>query len=506
MRDAVHLWGKTTTETTRLVEREIGDPDVHMACIGPAGENLIRFASVISENRAAGRSGMGAVLGSKKLKGIVARGRKGVKVASPEALERLSREQYEHWKKSPKDLKIRHEVGWSNALKRLYNEFGIIATKNYREGTFEEYESISERRLKEYFLSPRSCFSCPVGSNLLFIVSEGPYAGTFGEDLLAPAMQYTARIGNSDLDFMFKLGALSDQYGIDVMNMGSVFGYVMECFEAGILTPNDLNGLRMEWGNTKGTMELMEMVVYRRGIGDLLAEGATRASEVIGKESKKYVMEVKGMSIDSRDPRGSKGWGLGYAVSARGADHCRHIMPEFLLEGFREPEWMKEIFKGFRGLDRLSEEGKGEMLKWYEDVRAFQNSLEICLWELKSSVVWSEVLAEMYNAVTGLNIRAKDVNIAGERITNLERAFNVREGLTRRDDTLPERFLKEPTRSGTSKGQVVKLGAMIDEYYECRGWDKESGFPSKEKLEELDLKDIADDLEKMGRLGKSKKG
>jgi aldehyde:ferredoxin oxidoreductase len=181
-------------------------------------------------------------------------------------------------------------------------------------------------------------------------------------------------------------------------------------------------------------------------------------------------------------------------------------MPEFELEAFREPEWMKEIFKGFRGLDRLSEEGKGEMLKWYEDVRAFQNSLEICLWELKSSVVWSEVLAEMYNAVTGLNISGKEVNLAGERITNLERAFNIREGLTRRDDTLPDRFLKEPTRSGTSKGQVVELDTMIDEYYECRGWDKESGFPGRDKLEELDLKDIANDLEKMGRLGKSKKG
>ena len=501
LRDATHLWGKTTTEATRFIEKELTDPNVHMACIGPAGENLVRFASVMSENRAAARCGIGAVLGSKKLKAVVARGNRGVKVANLEALERVSREQYEAWRKGSVDeLKVRQEVGYAIALFRRYNELGIIGTKNYREGPFEGYELVSEREIKKRYLGPRSCFTCPVACNHLFIVSEGLYAGTFGEDLFAPAMQYTARIGNTDVDFMFKLAALSDQYGIDEMNMGSVFGYVMECFEAGILTESDLGGLQMEWGNTRAIIELMEMVVNRKGIGDLLAEGVTSASEVIGKGSRQYVMEVKGLSIDSRDPRGSKGWGLGYAVSSRGADHCRHLMPEVSLKGASGPEWMKEVFQGYSDLAPFSEKRKGEIIKWYEDVCAFQHCLEICLFELKSSVPWPKVLAEMYNAVTGLDISANEVNIVGERLTNLERVFNIREGLTRKDDTLPDRFLKEPAKSGPREGHVVKLDAMIDEYYELRGWEKETGFPVRAKLEELDLTDVADELEGMGRL------
>jgi aldehyde:ferredoxin oxidoreductase len=361
-------------------------------------------------------------------------------------------------------------------------------------------------QVKKRYLRPKSCFSCPVACDHLFIVTEGPYAGTFGDDLFAPAMMYTSRVGNTDVDFMCKLAALSDQYGIDVMDMSSVMGYALECFETGILTASDFGGLKIEWGNTMALMELMEMVVSRMGIGDLLAEGATKASQVIGKGSQKYVMNVKGMSIDSRDPRGSKGWALGYAVAARGAEHCRYLSPDFIYPNTKVPEWLKKVFKGFRGFDRLSEEGKAEVYKWFEDMRAFQSCLALCIFMFKSPEAWPQVLAQMYNAVTGLSMSADEVTRAGERITNLDRAFNVREGLTRKDDALPDRFLKEPMPNGPSEGNVVNLAPMIDEYYALRGWEKETGYPTRVELERLGLKDVADELEKMGRLGRMSKG
>jgi len=503
LRDAAHLWGKTTTETTRIIEREIGDPDVHVACIGQAGENLVKFASVISQNRAAGRAG-GTVMGSKKLKAVVARGYKGVKVANPEMVEKASREVYEMWQSSDYANQLKNRRGYGPImLFSAYAELGMACTRNYREGTWPEFASTVRDRVIKYYVRPTSCFSCPVACDHLWVVSEGPYAGIAGNDLMAPGLHYTSRIGNGDPELMFMLSYLSDEYGIDVMNMCGVLGYVMECFQEGILTPSDLGGLQMEWGNAKASTELLEMVVHRRGIGDLLAEGATKAASVIGKGSERYVMESKGMSIDSRDPRGSRSWGLGYAVSSRGADHCRHLFPDMPIKGAPvEPEKLKRMFKfGGKELDRFSEKGQGEMMKWYEDEHAFRHCLEVCMFAFSRITPDSaRLLADLYNGVTGLDINPSDVVTIGERITNLERAFNVREGLTRKDDSLPDRFLKEPMPEGPAKGQVVKLDTMLDEYYEFRGWDKATGLPTRKKLLELQMDDVADELQRMGKL------
>ncbi|MFC2002252.1 aldehyde ferredoxin oxidoreductase C-terminal domain-containing protein, partial [Chloroflexota bacterium] len=260
-------------------------------------------------------------------------------------------------------------------------------------------------------------------------------------------------------------------------------------------------GLKLGWGSTDAIQRLMEMIASREGIGDILAEGTQRASEVIGKGSDKYVMAVKGMSLDTRDPRGSKGFALGYAVSSRGAEHCRYSVPDFSTGRYLEPVWLKEEVKGFRGFDRLVEEGKGAVHKWYEDMRAFEHSLEMCYFVFSHSrEPFTVLLAKLYNGITGLDIDAGEVKTIGERIVNLERAFNVREGLTRKDDCLPERFLKEPMPAGPTGGQVVNLDLMLDEYYEQRGWDKATGFPKREKLEQLGLKEVAEELTGMGRL------
>jgi aldehyde:ferredoxin oxidoreductase len=482
LRDAAPLWGKTTVETERALKREVCDPDLHIATSGTAGDNLVRYATVNSDNRTAGRTGMGAVMGSKKLKAVAVRGNSGVKVASRERVERVSREVYGNWRKNTQQLKSLREYGAGVSAGRVYNQLGILQTRNYREGVFEAYNGVAERLKDELWLRPRACFSCPVACGHVYIVSKGPYAGTFGDGLYGSSIWYTARLGNPDAELMCKLTALSDQYGIDEADLSGVLAWLMECYHLGIVTAQDLDGIKMEWGSPEAILEVTEMIVHRRGIGDLLAEGAKKASEVIGKGSDKYVMHVKGMDFDSRDPRGSKSWGFGFAVGSRGADHCRHLIPDLA-----------------EGMDRLGEEGKGKLHKWFEDVRAFQHALETCLF-VSRDIEGSDALAEMYTAVTGIDMSESEVLTTGERITNLERAFNIREGLTRKDDSLPERFLKEPMPDGPSKGQVVNLDLMLDEYYEERGWNKESGFPARQKLEQLGLKGVADELYSLGKL------
>ena len=416
LRDAMHLWGKKTTETEMAIKREAGDPNIHIASIGPGGENLVRFAALMSECRAVGRCGIGAVLGSKKLKAIVAKGTKGVRVADLEKVEKVSRKIYENWHKNVGGFKAINEIGPGVEAGRFYQQLGILPTNNFREGVFKEYDSVNPDRIKEYYIKPtKTCFSCPVACKQLYVVSKGKYAGTFGEGLHGASYHYTSRIGAADLAFMFKAASLSDEYGVDVMDMSSVLGWLMECYEYGILTSEDLDGVKMGWGNTEAVLEIMDMVVYRKGIGNLLAEGARKASEVIGHGSGEYVMDVKGLSISSRDPRGSKGWALGYAVSSRGADHCRHFMPDFITARSKEPTWLKEEVEGFRGLDRFSEDGKSEVYKYYEEMRAFQNCLEVCCFAFDSGdIAWSKVLAEMYNGVTGQDATKNDVMIMGK--------------------------------------------------------------------------------------------
>jgi len=440
-------------------------------------------------------------MGSKGLKAVAARGHKGVKVPDKDKVEAICTQIYDNWRANEAGLKTLRLYGSGVEASVVYDKIGIASTKNFSEGSYEKAIDVANSLRDELWLKPRGGISCNVACSHVYIVGSGPYKGTFGEGLYGPALYYTCRIGCSDPDFMCKLAALSDQYGIDEADMTGVIGWLMECYEKGIFTSKDLEGLKMEWGNKESAMAVMELTTHRRGIGDIFAEGAKKASEILGKGSEKYVMHVKGISLDSRDPRGSKGWGFGYAVGSRGADHCRHVVPDMMTGRSPEMSWLKEEFDWWKGLDRFSEEDKGKLHRWFEDARAFQHALEVCLFTFESKdVVWTQVLAEMFTAVTGLDMNAAEVLATGERITNLERAFNVREGLTRKDDTLPERFLKEPMKEGGSAGVLVDLDAMLDEYYATRGWDLHTGFPTKRKLEELGLAEVANELAGMGKV------
>jgi len=508
IRSARRLWGKTTREASRRILSDLQDPNISTLVIGPAGENLVKFASVIADlGRALGRAGIGAVFGSKNLKAIAARGTKGVRVADPERFEAAVKQTYNAWDNNRAMYDLVAGYGPSRGSLRYG---GMLGDKNFRGGqptgwfSMMSYENQADRYVKT-----RACFSCSQGCDHMYVVTRGPFKGTYGEGIeLSQPMDYGTKIGLYDFDAVLALGTLGDEMGIDFFDSSSLMAYALECFEKGILTEKDTDGLRLEWGNQDTLPKLLSMIAHREGIGNILAEGLERAPKIIGRGSEKLALQARGMTFAGRDPRSSKGWGLMYAVSSRGPCHIRAFLPESMPDHTWDIS-LDQILKKYKDpKNRILEEGKPELVFWYENLVAFKNSLEICLF---SSDPWMfsptaerfsipGLVARFFNAATGLNLTEEEVLRTGERIVNVERAFNVREGLTRKDDTLPDRVLNEPMPDGFAKGQIVNLEPMLDEYYGFRGWEKASGLPTKRKLVELGLNDIAEDLSRLGKV------
>lgn len=493
------LWGKTTFQARRMIEVENNDPDLAAIMIGPGGENLVKYANIMAElGRASGRTGMGAVMGSKKLKAIAVRGSKGVKIADYETLQSLNRENNSNW---IQDADVYHnwtKYGPSPAWK-AYSVCGMFPVKNYQQGTFQK-DLFEELVQKEYFVSQKACISCPLGCNHAFVLKEGAFKGVTGEGIeLDQLGDFGPRVGNEDLALALGASTLCDEYGIDIMDTTAMISFAMECREKGILSRREMDGLSGQWGDAETILGLIEMIAYRKGLGETLAEGLKRAPKVIGKGSEKYAMHSKGQTLVMRHPAASKAWALMFATSSRGACHMRALVPEGYSAGgvMGTGIWDKgalEMVKGYEDpLNPHKEEGKPELVVWYENLRAFQDTLEVCRFSLYNSNVDTHnksipaLTAKLLNAVTGRELTADEGLLAGERIVNLERLFNLREGLTKEDDSLPERMLNEPLPDGPAKGQVVDLEPMIAKYYQLRGWHIDTGIPTVEKLKSLGL-------------------
>ena len=500
IKDASHLWGKDTFETNKLIIKELGDPKIEIVTIGPAGENLVKFANVMgSLYRAAGRTGMGCVMGSKKLKAIAVRGDRGVKIANPEKLQEVALKSYDVLYSDWFAKKFSDEG--SLCLMDIYhNSLGLLTTRNSQTGVFEKMDGLLAEDFEEkYKIGNKACFSCPLHCGCFWMIKEGPFAGLrWGKAEFATIVNFSTRVGASDMEVSLKAGVLCDKYGIDIISLGGILGFAFECYEKGIISEKDTDGLKLDWGNTETVLKLIDKVVFREGFGDVLANGTREAAKTISKKSEDYAIHTKGLEHIECDPRGIQAWGLGYAVSTRGADHLR-ALPVF--EYTISPQKAKELFGTEKAADRFSTEGKGRMVKWFEELRAFADSMEICKYITRTGLIFPEPLIEMLNAVTGLNFTEDDVYKIGERIINIEKAFNTREGFTRKDDTLPKRFLEEPLPDGPSKGHVVNLEPMLNDYYKCRGWNVKNSLSTRAKLEELGLKEVADELEKLGKLG-----
>ncbi|MEM2897090.1 MAG: aldehyde ferredoxin oxidoreductase family protein [Candidatus Bathyarchaeia archaeon] len=500
IKEASHIWGKGALETGKIIIDEVGNYNLEVLSIGQAGENLVKFAAVLSVGRltgkAAGRTGMGAVMGSKRLKAIAAYGEKDIEVANPKEFMKAVDETVEILKKHPASMVTAPSLGTAFLVKALGFK-GSLVTWNFQKGKFEYEDEISGERMRERYLwKAQACFCCPQRCTRYVVVDEGPFAGYSGK---GPEFETLAMLGSNigvgKLDAIIGLNGLFDEYGIDTISGGNAIAFAMECYEKGILTKEDLDGLKLEWGNVEATLKLVEMIVKREGIGNVLAEGVKKASEIIGKGSEKYAMHTKGLEHIGGDPRGQTGFTLGYVTCNRGADHLG-ALPVFEYLG--TPEEAKLLFGSEEAADRFGVEGKGKLVKWQEELMAIEDSLVIC------KPVYSHfansfqkilslgfpMQARLFSAATGIAMDEEEIRTVGERIFNLERVYNVRIGVTRKDDSLPERFLKEPLSEGGSKGHVVNLEPMLNEYYEARGWDIETGIPSKATLERLGLGEI----------------
>jgi aldehyde:ferredoxin oxidoreductase len=464
-----------------------------VATVGPAAENLVLYAGIFANlARPAARTGMGTVMASKNLKAIALRGTGNVKIADFRAFwkiaEEVERETYAHPQYWP-----RRVMGTTRILS-LADKLGFLPTRHFTSATFEDAAEVSGERLaREYNVKNRACFSCIVPCSRIYTIREGDYAGLHGEGPEYEALSsFTARVGNSNLNLALKAVDLTNRLGLDAITTAECIAWAMELYERGELTKRETDDLELKWGNNEAILGLIVKIAYRDGFGDLLADGVKRAAEKLGK-GKEIAFHVKGLELIQADPRGLKGYGLGYAVSSRGADHLRS---EPFLELSDDPDKGLQMFGVPEATLRLAHRGKGKLIRYFENWCAIIDSLEIC----KNLAENMELLpldraAEITKAVTGFPFTKDMMFEIGERIVNLERAYLVREGITRKDDYLPTRFLKEPLPDGNSKGAVFEIEPMLNEYYEERGWDS-NGIPKAEKLREMRLEYVIQDFKR----------
>ncbi len=494
VRDAKHLWGKDVHATTDLIKEELraevgNEADkIKVACIGPAGENLVRFAAIMNDkNRAAGRGGHGAVWGSKKLKAIAALGHDKPKVAKPEKFREAVKVAMDKHKKSSVTAEGLPKLGTA-ILVNIINKAGIFPTRNFKTGVFEGAEKISGETLAEKYVDWKKqkeeiCWGCPIGCARYSVVKNSPFSGEGGGPEYETIWAFGAQTGTDNLEAIIKANFLCNELGLDTISTGHVIGTFMELVEKGKIPKEALRGLKADWGTPEAIVELTWRIAYRSGIGDDLAEGAARLAQKYG--APEVAMVVRGQELPAYDPRGAQGHGLAYATSNRGGCHLRAYMIS------------PEVLGVPQLVDRFETKGKPALVKHFQDVFAVIDSLIVC--KFTSFAIWADEYAALLSAVTGVDVDAKGIEKIGERIWNAERVFNIFSiGDGRKYDTLPKRLLEEPMPEGPSKGYVVKLDEMLDEYYKVRGWI--DGRPTRAKLEELGLKWLADRLEEEGLL------
>ncbi len=491
--DASHIWGKDTFVTQQMIREELGDEQVKSICIGQAGENLVRFANVRTGlKNAAGRTGMGAVMGSKKLKAIAARGTLGVEIAHPEEALRLYQEKARKALRS-KATRAIQEYG-TMVVFNTSNTAGQIRVRNFQTNTLDHAESLEPENMHDNFsIGMAGCFACPIHCRHKYIVPEGPYKGVYTEGPEYTTLgSFGTEFGIRRLETVLRGNHLANMYGFDTLEFGSMASWAIELYEKGLIDDQVTGGLKLEWDNDEVIFELVDQVVFRRGLGDILAEGPERAIQKLGEETRYYNINIKGMSNLHSDERSIPSFALGIGTATRGADHLRSRP---VVDLFNLPP---EVLKQHYGFDVVNDysayETKGKVIWWHETYNPVTDSLGMCRIE---TITFSlhrlgyQDYVELIRAITGLEFTPEELQQIGERIYTLERLFNIREGASRKDDYPPERYFIEPTPAGLPKNRGKKLDRekydqMLDENYEMHGWDK-NGVPRPETLKKLGL-------------------
>ena len=475
IRDANLLWGRDSFETERMLKEMEGDPSIGVSSIGPAGERLVRFACINSDlYRQAARGGVGAVMGSKNLKAIVVKGTKGIEIHDRKEMVTLNRKYYERAKRS-EVAQARRKYGTPLTL-NITHMGGILPTKNFQYGTWEKaLEKIDSIGVYKSITTHKACLSCFTPCSFETRISQGKYKGAVLE---GPEYETLGMFGSNqlidDLPTIIQANILCDKLGMDTISAGNIIGFVMECFEKELISRNQADGLEIRFGDSEASLAAIERMAMRQGFGDIMAEGVRATAHHIGNGSERFAMHVKGMEFPAYEPRGAFGAGLSYAVSPRGACHRRAWPPAIEILGNYPP---------------YTAEGKAELVKGLYDENCILHSLLVCDMPAKFIPLSREDYGKYFEAVTGQPISQEGLRLMADRIETLIRMFNVREGFSRKDDTLPYRTLHEPLPDGPAKGQFIgeeNLNRMLNEYYDLRGWDR-SGIPTEETLKKYGL-------------------
>ena len=488
LRDATEMWGKSVSETTDWIQQSL-DPKFNVACIGIAGENLVKYAAIMNDrHRTAGRCGVGAVMGSKKLKAIAVKGSKAIQVADPKAFREKAKKQFELLDESILGAGLK---GYgTNLVLDMVNVCGGLPTRNWQTGVCDFAEKVNGEALSDRVLvKSTGCFACPIECGRCSEIREGKYAGKRGEGQEYETVGVFGPMCDvQDLETITMAGYLCNDYGLDTISCGSTIAFAMECFEKGILTKADTNGMEINFGDAENMLALVHKIANREGIGDLLAEGTRIAARRLGKGSEKFAMHVKGLELACYDSRAAKITGLAFATANRGGDHITAYVqgPTFLASPFLVVD-ESEIE------DPLKENPKeAKVVKEMEDALTIFDAAGCCkfMGMTMDAQEWSGIIS----ALTGWTFDEEEFRETGERIYNLERAFNMREGQSREHDTLPKRLLEDPLPEGPAAGHVNNLDMLLDPYYEYRQWDKLTGKPFPEKLKDLGLEDVINQI------------
>ncbi len=484
LRDATHIWGERTDAAQQWLKSDIGEEEVQLAVIGPAGERRVRFASVLVGCRALGRGGIGAVLGAKKFKALAVRGKGSIEVHDMKGTLELSREIINTMRENPSTGQILPRYG-TPVLVEANNALGVFGSRNWQKETFTGAKGLSADTMRDKIVvRDKSCFACPIKCGKYSEVFEGPFKGRKVE---GPEYENIFALGSMcEIDSIEAVAAAErecDDLGMDAIETGVSIAFAMEAFESGILTTKETDGLQLAFGKTELLLPMVHKIGMREGLGDILADGVKRASEKIGKGSENFAMHNKGMTFAGHSARGLPGFALGYATGPRGGSH-HDGRPTGERTGL---------------IPRDTIEGKGEYTVKVNHLMIFTDSLIAChlaegVW---GPIELTQLVVDTLNRVTGMDLSLKEAEQAAERIWNVIRAFAVREGTRRGNDSLPKRFLTQPIPDGPSQGMVITeeiLEKMKDEYYGVRGWDLVTGIPTHEKLLILDLPDIAEDM------------
>jgi aldehyde:ferredoxin oxidoreductase len=481
LRPADRLWGLDAFAVQAAVKEQLRGAEFQVAAIGPAGEKLVRYASVISGTRALGRGGLGAVLGAKKLKAVAVRGSQTVAVADPAGVIANGRFLMEKLAANPQSAKAFPTYG-STASPASYSAAGLFGTRNWQTETFEGSEAISAEanaRLGKH-VRTRACSSCVIRSSHVWRAGEGPYAGIYNEGPEYETLwSFGAMCANGSFDAILAAERLCDEYGIDTISAGVCIAFAMECFEKGLITTRDTDGVDLRFGNSEAVVRMVGQIGRREGFGDWLADGTRELARRIGGSSADFAMHSKGLEFAGHSARAIKSMAVGYATSNRGGSH-QDTRPA--------PERSGKFGAGF--------DGKAKLAKDCQDMTTLGDAATLCrrMTECSYGSFLNEEIAETLSLVTGRQYSVESLREISERIYTVEKLFNVREGLGREADTLPRRFLTEPIPTGPRQGSVIPpeaLNRMLEEYYALRGWDKTTGLPTRETLKRLGLESDA---------------